>query len=788
MKSVDFCTSWKFRKAGADDYKIVNLPHDATLYEGRSPNSPGEGAYGWFLGGVYEYEKTFSVPEEWRDMVATLQFGGVYKDSIVYINGQQVGGCVYGYSEFAVSMENYLNIGEDNVVKVVVDNSNLPNSRWYAGAGIYRPVTLLLGGQKHILRRGVKISTVSISPVTIRIETSCTGGNVFVEILDNGKTIAKAEGENVEIAIPDGKLWSDESPNLYQCRVSLFDNNELADQVTETFGIRELSWSNKGFFVNGKETLLRGGCVHSDNGILGACSYQEAEDRRVKRLKQTGFNAIRVSHNPASESMLYACDKYGMYVIDETWDMWYSPKSKQDYGKDFEANYMYDVEALVKRDYNHPSVIMYSIGNEMSEPAKEKGVSLTKKLVDDFHKLDSTRPVTAGVNLFVISRSAKGNPIYKEDGGRNSQEKDMSKMNSTLFNMMTSIVGTGMNKSSNSKKADMITKPCLDALDIAGYNYTSGRYPLEAKANPNRVIVGSETFPQTIVKNWAMVEKYPYLIGDFMWTAWDYLGEAGIGTWAYHADGKSFNKPYPWILADTGAFDILGDPNGEAFLAQTVWGFSDKPIIAVRPINHATKPAKAVWRGTNSIPSWSWRGCEGRKAIVEVYSNAYRIELKLNGKSLGKKRVKDFTATFKVKYAPGELEAIAYDSSMQVKNQSTISSATGRTKISICPEQNTASMDEIVYVPISIVGENNIVESNADIALSVTVEGGELLGFGSANPRTEDDYTKGKFTTFYGKSLAVVKAKNAGKMIVRVSGADLETATLEIPIKANTGL
>lgn len=206
---------------------------------------------------------------------------------------------------------------------------------------------------------------------------------------------------------------------------------------------------------------------------------------------------------------------------------------------------------------------------------------------------------------------------------------------------MTSIVGTGMNKGANSKKADQVTSPVLDALDIAGYNYASGRYPLERKAHPNRIILGSETFPQDIVKNWAMVKQYPNLVGDFMWTAWDYLGETGIGTWAYTKDGRSFDKPYPWLLADVGVFDILGNPNGELYLAQAVWGLLDQPVIAVQPVNHpGIKPAKSVWRGTNAIPTWSWADCEGNKTVVEVYTDTDVVELLLNGRSLGKKKVK----------------------------------------------------------------------------------------------------------------------------------------------------
>ena len=781
MKKLDFCENWRFKKVGEDKFQTVNLPHDASFYEGRSSDSPGGSANGYFKGGIYEYEKTFFAPMDWQDKVIMFQFGGVYKNSDVAINGKHAGGCAYGYSEFAVSAEGLLDFGKDNTITVTADNSELPTSRWYTGAGIHQPVTMLVGNKLHIKRRGVKISTLQTNPVIIRVETKHTDGSVSVEISDGNTIVAKGEGDIVELTIENARLWSDEQPNLYTCHVKLSNNNEVQDEVVETFGIRHITWSNKGLFINGKETLLRGGCIHSDNGILGACSYPKAEERKVKILKQAGYNALRASHNPASEALLDACDKYGMYVMDETWDMWYSHKSPFDYAKDFMQNYKFDIHSLVERDFNHPSVIMYSIGNEVSEPATARGVELTKELVAEFHKLDSSRPVTAGINLFVISRSAKGNAIYKEGGGLNREEKDMSKMNSTMFNMMTSFVGTGMNRAANSRKVDAITKPCLDALDIAGYNYASGRYPKEAKANPNRVIVGSETFPQSIVKNWAMVKKFPYLIGDFMWTAWDYLGEAGIGAWAYTADGKGFNKPYPWILADTGAFDILGNPTGEAFLAKTVWGFSDMPIIAVQPIKD-TKPAKAVWRGTNAIPSWSWQGQEGKRAVIEVYSNAAKIELLLNGKSLGKKRVKDFVAYFKVKYASGKLTAIAFDSSGNETGRSELVSASGKLGISVNPEDAAVRPGEIVYVPISLVGENGSVESNADRKLSVAVEGGDLLGFGSANPRTEETYTSGTFTTYYGKALAVVRSKVGNKVQITVSGENFADAIAEINV------
>ena len=479
----------------------------------------------------------------------------------------------------------------------------------------------------------------------------------------------------------------------------------------------------------------------------------------MRILKENGFNAIRSAHNPASKAMLEACDRLGMYVMDETFDMWYNRKNPHDYGVDFEKCWEADVTAMVARDFNHPSVILYSIGNEVGEPAEAKGLDYGRKMIDLCHRLDASRPVTCGANLMIMGRTAKGNALYK-DGEQTGGELKPQKENgnaSLMFNIIASFMGSGMNKSGNSKKIDQVTTPFLDALDIAGYNYASGRYPLEEKAHPNRVLFGSETFPQDIWKNWQMVKKYPYLVGDFIWTSWDYLGEAGIGAWSY-TGGMPFNRPYPWILAGAGVIDILGVPDGSCKYTSTVWGLEQNPVIAVRPVNHpGVRVSKSVWRGTNAILSWSWAGCEGNKAEVEVYSDQAQVELLLDSKSLGKQKVKECKALFKVKYAPGTLTAVAYDASGREAGRSEIVSASGPFGIAVRPEKTTAKPGEIVYVPVNIEGANGMVESNADRKLTVAVKGGELLAFGSANPCTEEQYHSGSFTTYYGRALAIVR-------------------------------
>lgn len=769
MKKTDFNEDWSFRKEGMAEGQRIVLPHDAMLFEERRAGNPSTGACACFEGGKYIYEKHFMAQEEWKEKTVQAYFEGSYQNNEVLLNGSKIGGCAYGYSSFLVTLER-LRYGKENVLEVKVDNSQVPNSRWYTGSGIYRPVSLLIGGKIHIRHQGIRITTLSVSPAVIRVETDCTGGEAEIEIRKEGMLVASASGCCAEISIPDACLWSDESPELYQCCVTLREDGRIVDEAEETFGIREITYSNKGLFVNGKETLLRGACVHSDNGILGAKSIREAEWRRVRKLKEAGYNAIRSSHNPCAEEMARACDFYGVYLIDELWDQWYFHKNKYDYADRFMDHYEYDIEAIVLKDYNHPSVIMYSIGNEVAEPADDKGRQMTRTLVDKLHELDPGRPVTGGFNLMILGRAAQGKGIYNsEEGGRTEDDSAQTPNSSMMFNIITSMVGTSMNKAANSKKVDAVASPALDTLDIAGYNYASGRYPMEGKLHPDRLIYGSETFPCDIVKNWKMVEQYPYLIGDFMWTGWDYLGEAGAGAWGYTDDARGFEKPYPWLLADMGTMDILGDPNGELFLAQAVWHTSDKPGLAVQPVNHpGITPAKSSWRGTNAIPSWSWSGCTGNKAVVEVYHDSARAELYCNGKKVGAKKIRNYRARFRMKYAPGTLEARTYDASGKLTGTAVLTSASGTAELQICPEKDEIVSGETVFVNISITGENGVVESNADRELTVSVEGGELLGFGSAAPRTEESFVTGKYHTYYGRAIAAVRAGNAGEMKIVV--------------------
>lgn len=779
---VDFNNGWRFAKTGGS-WKQVNLPHDAMLEEKRSPDAAGKSAAAFFPGGHYTYHKEFEITAQELQKHLTLEFEGVYKNAKIYVNEKLVCQNAYGYKGFYVCLDGHIAAGT-NTLRVEADNEQQPDSRWYSGAGIYRPVWLYVQEPEYIEINGIKIKTLSIQPAKVQICTAHNKGDVKVEVFNQQqKVIAYGAGDCIEVEIPQGQPWSADTPTLYTAKVMLEVNGETVECVEETFGIRMISWDGEGLYINGKKTLLRGGCIHHDNGILGACEYDESAMRKIRILKGNGFNAIRSSHNPCSKAILRACDQYGMYVMDETWDMWYQKKSAYDYANEFMENYREDITSIVEKDYNHPSVIMYSIGNEVSEPAKQKGVELAKEMTQLFHELDDSRIVTGGFNLMIIANAAKGKSMYKEDGGLDeSQSKDMSGMNSTMFNMIASATGSGMNNAANGKKADAAVSPVLDLLDVAGYNYASGRYAEDLKLHPSRLILGSETFPQDIAKNWKMVETMPNLIGDFMWTAWDYLGEAGLGAWSYEVDAKGFNKPYPWLLADAGVFDILGNPSGEALWANVIWDESAKPMIAVRPCNHPNDTLiKAAWRGTNAIPSWSWQGCDGNKTVAEVYANGTAVELFVNGKKAGRKKLKQKKAEFKLKYATGTLEAVIYDANGIEIERTKLQSGTGEAKPVIIPEKEEVRSGELCYLNICMACENGIVDCNSDTKLQISVENGELLAFGSANPRTEESFLDGGYTTYYGKAQAVVRAGESGEMKVTVrSKTDAKTFDVKI--------
>jgi hypothetical protein len=779
----DFSAGWSFWSDTAPEPKTVTLPHDAMLTENRRADAPSGFGSAYFETSSYHYEKYLEVPATWLDKHVVLHFGGVYRNATVYVNGVEAGKHAYGFTPFDVCLDGLL-IKGSNTIRVDVDNSEAPNIRWYSGAGIYRPMQLIVKEKNHI--EDVQIATLSVNPAHISVVTRHNGDAVRIKILDGERLVAKAEDNAVELEIPNAKLWNAEHPDLYTAKVEILSDGKVTDTEVIEFGIRTLEWDTEGFRVNGETVLLAGAGIHHDNGILGAAEYEDAAFRRVQKLKEMGFNAIRSAHNPISEEMLKACDRLGMYVMDELYDGWFASKMKYDYHTDFPNHFQEDLEAMVRKDWNHPSVVMYSIGNELTEPALPGGMQVASQMIDRIHELDPSRPVTCGINLSILSDACRNQDKPEQSAATmelliqmlmRPMDPGISSLDFNEANAQNNAAG---NEALKSSEVDSFVSPFLDMLDIAGYNYGEPRYALDREIHPDRVIVGSETMITNLHRNWNLVKSLPNVIGDFFWTGWDYIGETGAGAWRYGVSSR-FAQPYPWLLGNFGAIDILGNPEGEAFLAKTV--FSDKPMepyICVRPVREDI-PFRSSWRRTNSIPSWSWKGSEGISATVEVITNAPKAELIANGKSLGIKETQGNIATFELPYEPGALEAYAiYENE---RTYARMESASGALQLQLKAETSHYNPGELIYVNVDIVGENDVTESMADEVLTCTVEGGDLLGFGSACPTPDGYYFRdGRYPSHYGKAQAIIRASEKGTIRVSVKGETLENKTIKIKI------
>lgn len=791
MKEIKICDNWVFYRGRTPNRKVtINLPHDAMITERRGPNAPSGTAGAYFYGDVYTYEKKISVPSEWSDKQIIIEFEGSYCKTTVYVNDKEVGFEPYGYTNFFFDITEYLKYGDDNTIRVKVNNSEMSNSRWYSGSGLYRPVKIFVLEKDGIKLNGVTVITKSVDPAVVCVDTEVSdtfSGEILVEIQKDGKTVAKGNGTNTEIEIPDAKLWSENSPNMYSAVVRVLRDGTVADEVVENFGIRTLSWSKEGLFVNGKRVLLRGGCVHHDNGILGAVCEPDAEYRKVRIMKENGYNAIRSAHNPCSKYLMDACDKYGMYLVNEAYDMWFVHKTPHDNAAYFDSTWKTTVKNMVELSRNHPSVIMHSLVNEPSETSSKRGIAVEKKMYGFIKQIDQTRMVTIGLNPILATAAVIGATAgyrkdeFKEDrydeNGRIilDKKKEVKTVNgSFIFNIAFGIFGPMMNYMPANPITTRVVKPIENYVDVLGYNYGFGRYRGDIKRG--KLIMGSETLPMDIYRNWKAVRKHRGCIGDFMWTGWDYLGEVGAGGWSYVNDGMMMMKDYPYLIADAGAIDLIGNPGSECRYASVVWDQEDKPIICVKPVNHpGVEPMKTMWRGTNAIESWSWRGCTGNDAEVEIYSQAAMVELFVNGVSKGVKATEKCIAVFHVKYEPGEIKAVALDASGREINETMLVSADSNLRISLVPEDYSLTPGDLVFVHVDITDENGIIESNADTEIDVTVSGGELVAFGSALQSTEDRFANGHYRTRDGRALAIVRKTEDKDIELTASAKDIGT-------------
>lgn len=760
MKKYKINMDWTFWKDGEEIKKALNLPHDAMLEETRRPDLPKGSGSGFFPGGKYWYEKVIFGCEEYRDQTVLIEFEGIYMNSTVLLNGKIVGEHVYGYTNFYVDLTGKLIIGKENVLTVIADNSQQPNSRWYSGSGIYRDVNLYIGHKEHILPDGIKVKTVSHDPAVLDIYVEAENEmdtEILIEVMDGDQVVASGIGEHIQMCIPDAKLWSAEEPYLYSVHACLLKHGKKLDESCIKTGIRTIAWdSRNGLQINGNTVKLRGGCIHHDHGPLGACSYDKAEYRRIQKLKAFGYNAIRYSHNPSSRILLEACDEIGMYVLDETFDQWKVPQSDKDYAIYFDAEWVGDVKALIRKDYSHPSVIMYCIGNEITDTGLPHGPSIAKMINDLFKKEDPTRPTTIAINpmLTVLARKMAE---AKAKGAQNQGSMGSAEVNDIVTLLPKIMAGI------TPESLEMLLKDLLQHVDIAGYNYSAHLLEGTHALVPERVILHSETFPCRIADGWKIVERNDSVIGDFMWTSWDYLGEAGVGEPTYGTTQAPFSKEYPCQNAGIGAFDLTGEAEPFAYYVATLWGAYKKPYIAVRPLNYAGEEyTLGKWRATDAVRSWTWPGQQGKTADIEVYTSAATVELLQDGAlSLGKQNVMDCMAKFQAIYKPGKLEVIAYGEDGSEIGRDELVTAADDTKLTISAENPVIKADgeDLAYFRVEITDHAGIRKMLSDKKVKISVSGeGKLVAVGSAACRTEESYLEESFTTQNGSMIAIVRS------------------------------
>ncbi len=793
-----FTGDWRFYRGDAngaeaaafDDslWRVLDVPHDWSIEDipGTEPDgagtiwtggtiplkigpfdlyaSEGQISTGWTVGGVGWYRKAFDKPKVSAGGHVELRFEGVYMNCDVWINGMELGNHPYGYTPFGFDVTPHLKDGR-NVVAVKVNNTGR-NSRWYSGSGIFRKVWLNVAGDLRIPEFGINATTPEVGKdaATVKLDVTVENGTaairratVRVRLLDaagapagegsapvtvdaHGKAIAAA---TVKVSNP--KLWSPAEPNLYRAEIFIESAGEVRDATALNLGIRKVKIDSAGGLrINGVQLKLQGGCVHHDNGMLGSACIPRAEERRVETVKASGYNAIRTSHNPPSRDFLDACDRVGIVVIDEAFDCWELGKNKQDYNLYFKDWWQRDLEAMILRDRNHPSVVFWSIGNEIHERAEPNGVEIGKALQASAHKLDPTRPVTAAIC------SAWDHP------GQKWQD----------------------------------IQPAFTYLDVGGYNYQFSEYENDHAKYPERVMMGTESFPNQAFQNWQAVEKNSFVLGDFVWTAIDYLGESGIGN-ARLASGETheeYSQPYPWFNSYCGDIDLIGNKKPQSYFRDVVWHRSEVEMAVQRPVPESLKEYVSLWGWSDELRSWTWPDMEGRPLTVRVYTRGHKVTLLLNGKELESKTLTekdDLQAEFAVPYAPGKLEAVAYQGGVKIGSIAFTTAGKAK-KLVLRPDRSRlkATRDDLSYVMVQVVDEFGRLVPDAVIPVNFTARGaGELAAVGNANPKDAASFRQPRRNTFHGECVLVIRPTGKqGSIEVMAEALGLEAASLTLEV------
>ena len=806
---MKFNDNWKFWIEGdsfalvwniPDIAREVTLPHDAMIEKPAHEESLNGGNTGYRDGDVYNYVKLFQAPEEYKDKTVMLKFEGVYMNAFVYVNGQLAGKNPFGYTTFYVPLNNFLRFGQENEIRVQVRNGAMTNSRWYSGGGIYRDVYLLVSDLVHIVPEGVQVKTESADEeyAVLHVDTeleNCfhTPAELVLEtvIQDAAGNTAAQDRTLVTVFAQDKRkmsqrmtvvrpeMWSAESPALYTCVTCLIQDGTVIDKSKEKFGIRTLSLDAKrGLRVNGSTVKLRGACIHHDSGLLGAATYDSVQFRQIRKLKEAGFNAVRMSHHPMAPAMLRACDELGMYVMDETFDMWNRCKSNYDYGLYFQEWWEKDVTAMVRKDFNHPSVILYSVGNEIPEIGTDHGAKICHDLSSKIKELDDTRFTLASINGVF----AAGDQVDRIVADVVSDLSKAGKIDGNVNDFMTLMDGHMDEIVVHNAITERLERACA-GVDIAGYNYMTARYEMDGEKYPNRVIVGSETYPPEIARNWNLVEKLDHVIGDFTWTGWDYIGEAGVGVPAYQWGEGGFGAGFPCQLAYPGDLDITGFRRPASYYREAVFGLSTKPYIAVQdPNRYGQQLIKTPWVISDTVSSWTWGGCDGKPVVVEVYSQGKETELFINGKSCGRKpagKAAGFRTLFETTYEPGTILAVSYDEDGNQMGQMELHTAGEDRNLVLTAEPEMK--DQFIYIDAVLCDQDGNTATDSDMKITLDVEGcAEAVGFGSGNPKPKYNFNEGVTETYHGRAQIMLMRTGSGKVQVKVSAEDGKTAELNL--------
>ena len=824
MKRISLNRDWLFASGtitmmelftGCDGgIQSVNLPHDAMIHRERTKDTKNAHQTGFYPGGEYTYVRRWEVPVEWQDQRVVLEFEGVADTCRVYFNGELIAVNYNPYTGIFADVTDKLNFGAANEIKVEVCSVE-QSSRWYSGAGIYRPVCAWVGGPVAIAERGLKLLTLEADAETAVIEARIPLRNeshasrriqVKVSLMTEDGRIAASETAPVTLpgntimehrealTVVEPMLWSDDAPNLYTCILQIMDGDTMLDEHYCPFGIRTFSLNaKKGLLLNGKPVKLRGSCIHHDNGVIGAATFYDAEYRRCKQMKEAGFNALRSSHHPMSKAMLKACDRLGMLVMDELSDIWTRTKNQHDYANYFPTFWQRDVAELVEKDYNHPCVILYSTGNEIPEAGTPFGADWNRRIDGEFKRLDPTRYTTSGINGLMAGAARMGEIMAQAMGVSAEELAAMQQPEGTesrgerggadeVNDMAQIMVGP---------LADAIaTSPILEEMigefaavnDIAGYNYLTALHEEDHLRHPNRVVLGTETFPADIVHLWDVVTRNAHVLGDFTWTGYDYLGEAGCGVFHYDG-GLPFSSHWPDRLANIGDIDILGTRKPISHLRQAVYGLSSSPSIGVTRMNRTgQRCATTPWMWKDNIESWTWTGHEGETAQVDVYANAQEVELFLNGASLGRKPVEGYIAGYEVPYAAGSLTAVSYIGGAEVcRSELKTAGSVDHLQIAADRAELTADGESLTFVKIRLMDSEGNWNRQEKRKVTVSLEGDmKIQGFGSADPSCEGSYQDETWSTYDGEVMAVLRSgtrPGKARLTVKAEGLDAQTVT-----------